>query len=167
MGSGPCACPQSTWDETTATGKLDINSQMPAAPQEKNFMVEDDKSSLNVVSPHCWGYTNRYLDSLVHLTFPAGSLLLLVRKECSCCRGQKAADGEERSRLLVTNEGFCVRRTHLSWRRKKAYTGVERRSLSAKKEGLCMRRTKAYGSEERMRLPTKKERVMLARIESF
>ena len=43
-------------------------------------MVEDDKSSLNVVSPHCWGYTNRYLDSLAHLTFPAGSLLLLVGK---------------------------------------------------------------------------------------
>ena len=41
-------------------------------------MVEDDKSSLNVVSPHCWGYTKRSLETHAHLTFSADSLLLLL-----------------------------------------------------------------------------------------
>ena len=51
---------------------------MHVAPQEKIFMVEDDKNCLNVATSHCWGCTKRYLESLAHLVFPADSLLLLL-----------------------------------------------------------------------------------------
>ena len=39
--------------ENTPAGKLNINSQIPVAPQENIFLDEDGKFCLDVVTP-CW-----------------------------------------------------------------------------------------------------------------